>query len=113
MLRRRSLPRIDLPRIDLPRIDLPRIDLKRHLKHCAFDSDGYEAGFFNRNGVQPEVKENVRLYTGWFNATLPGELCEHILNRVSKIMNFVLKMMDLVLKMMNFAEFLSASGMVR
>jgi hypothetical protein len=35
--------------------------------------DGYEAGFFNRNGVPPTVKENVRLYKGWFDATLPGD----------------------------------------
>ena len=33
--------------------------------------DGYEAGFFNRNGVAPDVRGNVRLYKGWFEETLP------------------------------------------
>ena len=36
--------------------------------------EGYEAGFFNRNGEMPEVSESVRLYKGWFEQTLPAFL---------------------------------------
>lgn len=38
--------------------------------------DGYDAGFFNRNGVAPKVRDNVRLYKGWFSQTLPGFLTQ-------------------------------------
>lgn len=32
--------------------------------------DGFDKGFFNRDGVLPEVNENVILIKGWFNETL-------------------------------------------
>ena len=38
--------------------------------------DGYDAGFFNRNGIAPEVRSNVRLYTGWFDQTIPEFLTQ-------------------------------------
>jgi hypothetical protein len=34
--------------------------------------DGYEKGFFSKNGVLPEVNSNVELIKGWFNETLLG-----------------------------------------
>lgn len=35
---------------------------------------GCEAGFFNLDGAKPEVCDNVKLYPGWFDQTLPDFL---------------------------------------
>jgi hypothetical protein len=39
--------------------------------------NGYDKGFFSRNGVLPQVNENVELIKGWFNETLPDFIKTH------------------------------------
>ena len=39
--------------------------------------DGYEKGFFNRDGKLPEVNNNVELIKGWFNETLVNFMQTH------------------------------------
>lgn len=47
--------------------------------------DGYEKGFFTRNGNLPEVNGNVELIKGWFNETLPPFMEKHKNKKVSFI----------------------------
>ena len=39
--------------------------------------DGFNKGAFNRNGILPEVNNNVELIKGWFDETLPNFIKNH------------------------------------